>query len=88
MKATAYIPTTLDFAYDIIALHEENEQLRSSLEHYKGMHEENMASMKRSQESTMENIGVILGAVLDPDSLINEGQRAITELALQEGKWS
>lgn len=77
-------PTIVDFAYEIIAMNEENISLRRGLEHYKLMHEDNMKSMKQSQDATMKNIGTIIGAVLDPDSAINKGSAALMREQIQE----
>ena len=74
MKGEQRAPDVVDFAYDIIALHEENLQLRHELEHYKKLHEMNTEALNKSHESTKESIGIVLNAVLDPNSAINKRQ--------------
>jgi len=83
MKEYNYTLDIVDFAYQIIAIHKENEQLRNELNHYKKMHESNCESMNRSYEHTKEMTAIILSATLDPDSIINRGQRAILETEAQ-----
>lgn len=70
----AWTPSVIDFAYEIIALHEENINLKHELDHYKQMHCENL---KQSDEHTTNMTGLLLGAVLDPDSALNKGYASI-----------
>lgn len=63
----------VDLAYQILEMHEENKHLRRERDHYKSMHESEMKSLDRSLKSTKETIGMMLKAVIDPDSLINKG---------------
>ncbi len=77
MKSTPYIPSIVDFAYDIIHMQEEIEQLRHERDHYKKLHEMNCDALNRSDKHTREMTGLMLKAVLDPDSVINKGHAAI-----------
>jgi len=77
MKEQQYMPSALDFAYDVIALHEENKMLRHERDHYKKLHEMNSKALEDVRKSTMSNIGTIFKAVIDPDSAINKGRAAL-----------
>jgi hypothetical protein len=71
MKQGLYVPSLVDFAYEIIAIHEENEFLRSELEHYKKLHEQHCERLGQSLEHSKEMTGLIFKAALDPNSSIN-----------------
>lgn len=86
MKSVQYIPDVVDFAYQVIALDKENKFLRDELEHYKELDKINTKSLNNSMNSTKETIGIIVGAVLDPDSAINRGSRALVREQMQEDK--
>lgn len=77
MKNEIYTPDIVDFAYQIIAMDKETQFLRSELEHYKELNEINSRALNNSMDSTKETIGIIVGAVLDPDSVLNKGSRAL-----------
>jgi hypothetical protein len=77
MKEEIYTPDIVDFAYQIIAMDKENQHLRHELEHYKELNEINSNALNNSMDSTKETIGIIVGAVLDPDSALNKGSAAL-----------
>jgi len=79
MKNRGYEPDVIDFAYQIIALHKENQILRSELKHYKEINELNLKAINDSIEASKENIGMIMTAVVDPDSVLNKGYQKIAE---------
>ena len=72
MNENIYAPNIIDFAYEIISLHEENEQLKLELAHYKKMHNINSRSIQESIDSSYKTVGLVLSACLDPDSSINK----------------
>ena len=79
MTKQNYTPDIVDLAYQIIALHEENTTLRDELVHYKKMHELSSETIRQSDIHTKEITSIVLTAAIDPDSIINRGQRAILE---------
>lgn len=79
MKESSYMPTVLDFAYEIIDLHEENTRLHQELNHYKELDKINIETIKKSEEHTDEMTGIIFKAILDPESTINKGSKVILE---------
>ena len=81
-----YTPDIIDFAYQIIALHEENTTLRYDLAHYKKMHELNCKELEQRDIHTKEITGILITAAIDPDSVINRGQRAILEDQMHKTK--
>ena len=83
MKREKYAPDVVDFAYQIITMHEENIQLRYELEHYKEMHETHCKSINGSIKNGEKFIGTILSAALDPKSVINKGHDAIIKAQLE-----
>ena len=81
-----YTPDMVDFAYQIIALYEENTSLRYDLAHYKKMHELACETIRQSDIHTKEITGILLTAAIDPDSVINRGQRAMIEDQMHKTK--
>jgi hypothetical protein len=77
MTKDFYAPNVVDFAYQIIALHKENEQLHQELEHYKKLDEMHCVELTSRDEHTKDLTGIMLRAVLDPDSGLNKGYAAI-----------
>ncbi len=77
MKRETYTPDIIDFAYQIIAMDKEAQFLRSELDHYKELNEINSKALNASMDSTKETIGIVVSAVLDPDSALNKGSRAL-----------
>ena len=67
-----YTPDIVDFAYQIIALHEENMQLKRSLAHYKELNAINSATINNTIKNQSEFVGTMLSACIDPDSVINQ----------------
>jgi len=68
---TNYTPDVINFAYQIIELHEQNIDLKREVKHYKEMHKLNSQTINRSIESSYETIGMCISACLDPKSSIN-----------------
>ena len=66
----------VELAYQIIDMHKEILFLRQEVDHYKKLHEINCESLDRSHKHTMEMTGIILNAVIDPESVINKGIEA------------
>jgi len=81
-----YTPDIVDFAYQIIALYEENTILKDELVHYKKMHELNCKELEQSDIHTKKITGILLTAAIDPDSVINRGQRAMIEDQMHKTK--
>ena len=77
-------PDVVDFAYQIISIHHENEQLRNELDHYKKMHKSSCESMNKSHEHTKKMTAIILSAAIDPDSVINKGHATIIKESLEK----
>lgn len=78
MKERAVVSYDIvDLAYQIIDMHKENISLRQELNHYEGLREDYLKSLKSSEKHTKEMTGIILSAVLDPKSVINKGHEAI-----------
>ena len=77
MSKEDYTPDVVDFAYQIIAMHEENEHLRQQLDHYKELHRIHLEGAKKSMDNSKNLIGTMLSAVLDPESAINKGYSAL-----------
>ena len=77
MKYDTYIPNVVDFAYEIIHLHEENIALKRQVAHYKELDEIHCKSTKDSLEHGNKMIGTMFSAILDPESVINKGYEAI-----------
>lgn len=67
-----YIPSVLDFAYEIIAIHEKNEVLKMELEHYKKMYEIVEDSCKSMHQNNVDTISMTLTALVDPESSLNK----------------
>ncbi len=80
MKQGHHNPDIVDFAYQIIALHDENEHLRQELKHYKILDEQSREFIKQSEEHNKEMTGLILAATLDPNSIINRGAEPLKEV--------
>jgi hypothetical protein len=76
----------LDIADSINDLVDENQRLRSELAHTQCLLEKYQEAEERSRQHSGEMFGIILGAVLDPESLINKGTAAIDELARRDKK--
>lgn len=77
MRDGKYYPTIVDYAYEIIAMYEENEHIKRELEHYKELHKINCESLKDRENHNKEFMGTFLKTALDPDSVINKGHEAI-----------
>jgi len=77
MNHLAYKFDVVDFAYQIIEMHEKILSLQSELNHYKKLHQQSRDFIRQSGENTKEMTGIILEAVLDPNSIINKGNEAI-----------
>lgn len=84
MKEHAYIPTVIDFAYDIISLHKENIFLREKIEHLEKLEDMHRKSLNSSDKHHKEFLGIMFNAVLDPESALNKGQAALMEKELNE----
>jgi len=84
MKENQHIPAVIDFAYEVINLYEENFRLRQELNHYKELDKISIEQIERSNKHTKEMTGIIFKAILDPESTINKGSRAIFENKLKE----
>jgi len=69
--------TVLDFAYDIIAMQNEIKYLRGKLDHYKKLYDTHCERLNSSERYTKEITGLILNAIIDPESSINKGNAAI-----------
>jgi hypothetical protein len=72
----------VDFAYQIIAMNNENNELHRKVEHLEELNRINGECLNDSANSTKEMIGTIFSAVLDPKSAINKGNSAIIELEM------
>lgn len=77
MKQKPFTPSIIDFAYEIIDLHEENINLRRRVEHLEKLDKINMESIKRSRKHGDEMMGHLLCAIIDPNSVTNKGHEAI-----------
>ncbi len=77
MKQDHYNPDIVDFAYQIIALHNENKNLRFDLKHYKTLHKQSCEFIEQHEKHNKEMTGLILAATLDPNSIINKGRAAL-----------
>jgi hypothetical protein len=73
MRQGQDIPDIVDFAYQIIALHRENETLRRKLAHSEELVDMYSKSTKDSIEHGNKMVGLILTAALDPGSVISKG---------------
>lgn len=62
----------VDLAYQIIDLHNENIKLKGEVEHYKEMSKIHSESTRKSIKHSEDMIGIMLGACLDPESVINK----------------
>ena len=62
----------VDFAYEIIELHRENIRLKEELKHYKEIHEIQTRTINESIESAKQNTGIVLKALIDPNSIFNK----------------
>lgn len=76
-NASQRMPTVVDMAYEIIDLHEENMRLRSEVEFYKPFEQMYFAELDKSIEHSGAMTGHLLSAVLDPESVISKGHKAI-----------
>lgn len=76
MKKEYYTPDIVDLAYQIIAIHKENEHLRQELDHYKQMHKMHCEAIDNSIENGKKMTALILEAALDPESVVNRGHAA------------
>ena len=56
------------------------------LEHYKKLYDIHRESIERSDKHTQKMTGLLLSAVLNPDSVINRDQRAILKDKTQDGE--
>lgn len=72
-----YMPNVVDFAYEIIQLHEENLRLKEDLEHHKEYKKMLFEQFDRNEKHTNEFIGTILNAAIDPESSINKVRAVI-----------
>jgi hypothetical protein len=85
MKEDIYIPSVVDFAYEVIDMHREIIELRRQVDHYKKLDEIHRDSLKNIDKHQKESLGIVLGAVLDPDSALNRGHVALLEKEAMEG---
>ena len=72
MKHEEYTPDVVDFAYQIISMDNKIHMLEGEVEHLKELNKIHRESINRSDKHTKEITGIILGAVLDPESSINK----------------
>jgi hypothetical protein len=78
------MPTVIDFAYEIIALHKANNYLMEKVAHLEELNEIHTKSMRRADSHQKEMVGMVLGAALDPESHINKATAALMEKELAE----
>lgn len=83
MKEYNYELDVVDFAYQIIGLHKENERLHRELEHYEKIFKLNCDTIKKQDKHSGKIQATLLSAVFDPDSVINKGHRAIIKEQLK-----
>lgn len=86
MKEEIYIPSVVDFAYEVINMHKEILYLRSKVEHHEEMEKIHMESISNSDKHHKEFLGIILGATLDPGSAINRGHAALIREEVSENE--
>jgi len=73
----------IDFANDILDMRDRITELEREVDHYKTLFEKSKDSMDRSAEATMKNIGAVLKALIEPDSVLNQGFASIEAKSLQ-----
>jgi hypothetical protein len=84
MKNDVYIPSVIDFAYEIIDLHRENIELRRKVEHLEELDKIHRESWADSDKHQKEFLGIMLSAAIDPDSHINRANAALIEKECKE----
>jgi hypothetical protein len=73
-----------DLARSILALKQERDWLLDQLAHYMPYRRLYMQSLNQGIAHSQEMIGTVFQAVLDPNSVINEGMRAIKQKRAKE----
>ena len=79
MKPYPFIPDVVDLAHQIIDMHNTILALECELDHYKKLHEMNMEELEKHSKHAIEMTGLMISAVLDPDSVINKGHAEIVK---------
>jgi CO dehydrogenase nickel-insertion accessory protein CooC1 len=74
----------VDFARQIIRMDNKIQQLEHDLEHKEKLLEIYQKGSEESLKNSQESIGIILSAVLDPESNINKADRIIAENELKK----
>lgn len=69
----------VDFAYQIIDLHEENLRLRSENEHLREYKQKYFDELDTSINHSKAMMGNLLTAMIDPNSRLNKMQTALAE---------
>lgn len=77
MKADIVMPDILDFAYQVIGMHNQITALEYELDDVKKQLEFHQEMGERSGEHTKEMLGIMINGIIDPESSINKGDRAI-----------
>jgi hypothetical protein len=65
MSFDGYRPSVVDFAYEIIDLHEQNIQLRKEVEHYKHLYELHAEQTRQGVEHGEKMMGLMLKGILN-----------------------
>ena len=86
MKDEQYTPSILDFAYEVIDMNRKIIILKRDLAHANEMIEIYQEGAKRSEQHGANMFGIMLNGILDSESSINKGGRAIAELELQKAE--
>ena len=73
MKQYQYIPDVVDFAQQILRLHDENCRLKDDVERLEKIREQYQEFLHQQQTQTIEQTGMIFNAILDPESNFNKG---------------
>jgi hypothetical protein len=84
MKANVMMPSVVDFAYEVISMHNKIIDLEYELAHKEELLKIQNESLNRSAEHSKNMLCTMIGGILDPESSINKGDRAIQELATQK----
>lgn len=79
MKKDYQRTSILDVADEIYAMHARIQHLEAELAHYKYLHDLHLQSMRDTETHHGEMMGIILNAVIDPNSAPNVAARAVAE---------
>jgi hypothetical protein len=77
------IPDVVEMAYQIIDLYRRNIQLEDELQHKEELLETYRVMEELRNKHSGKLNGIIIGALLDPKSVVNRGHKAIAEDALK-----